>query len=290
MIMNQNIRNLFISGMLLVITLTAGAADTLKIHLTYKHKLDNVGQTTGYITINQQFYTPDGILFREINYDENTSQLSGYVFYFYRNGKLFTQEFFNQKDSLQYILKHEYDKAGNEIILTKLVPGIKDLTVAEKTVKTYGSNGKLVQQKKFFGKGVGAIIRYSYGKSGLLESEKQTYKPIAKANVKQESKDYSYSAENKISLIMVTGKGLSGKPYQYREEYSYIDKGLLSSVKQVNINNAQTSEKIYKYLNSGTMSYYEQHDAEGKLVVLLQYDYKKHYMERGTQVSYYENL
>jgi hypothetical protein len=290
MIMKPCKRNLIISGMLLLFTLTAGAADTLKIHLTYKHKLNNDGQTTGYTTIKQQFFTLDGILFREINYDEATSQISGYIFYFYRNGRLFTQEYYNQKDSLQYILKHEYDPAGNEVVLTKLVPGSKELTIAGKTIKTYVNDRKLLQQKERYGKRVGMKTLYQYGESGLLERERSTFKPVAKALVKKETRDYSYSLENKITQVMVTGKDLSDKPYQYREEYNYNEKGLLSSVKKVNISNARSSEKIYKYLKSGTISLYEEHDAEGRLTLLLQYDYKKHFMNRGTQMSYYENL
>jgi hypothetical protein len=290
MIMNQSIRNLLISGVLLVFTLTVGAADTLKINITYKHKLNNAGQTTGFTTINQQFYTPDGILFREISYDDSTSQISGYVFYFYHNGLLNTQEFYNQQDSLQYILKHEYDQAGNEIMLTKLVSGLKVFTVAEKTVNVYDNSRKLLQQSKYFGKHKGMITRYQYGESGLLERELIKFKPIAKSSVKQETKDYSYSSDNRVSQVMITGKDASDKPFQFREEYTFNNKGLLSSLKQTGISNARSGEKVYKYLNSGTISLYEEHDAEGKLTLLLQYDYKKHYMDSGTQVSYYENL
>jgi hypothetical protein len=290
MIMRQSIRNIILSGILLILAQTAGAADTLKIHLTYKHKLNDAGQTTGYITIKQQFYSPDGILFREIRYDENTLQIAGYVFYFYKNGRLFTQEFYNQKDSLQYILKHEYDQAGNEILLTKLVPVLKDLTVTEKTVKTYRNDRKLLQQKIFYGKRVGKITAYKYSGTGQLEKEMNTFKPAAKAALKQETKEYSYSPENRITQVIVTGKDLRGNPYQYREEYGYNNQGLLSSVKKINISNAQSGEINYKYLQTGTPSLYEEHDATGKLTLLLQYDYKKHYMDRGTQVSYYENL
>jgi hypothetical protein len=290
MIMNQSMKNLFISALLLALTLTAGAADTLKIHLTYKHKLDTSGHITGYTTINQKFYSPGGILFREINYDEKTSQLSGYIFYFYRNDKLFTQESYNQKDSLQTILKHEYDQAGNEILLTKLVPGFKNLIAVEKTVRTFDKDRKLLLEKKFFGGHLGLITQYQYSKSGALIREKNTCKAIAKAPYKKETRDYSYSSENRISEVLVTGTDLSGKPYKYSENYNYNEKGLLSSVKKVNISNSISGEKVYKYLPSGAVSIYEEHDAKGKLLLFLQYDYKKHYMEQGTQVSYYENL
>jgi hypothetical protein len=35
---------------------------------------------------------------------------------------------------------------------------------------------------------------------------------------------------------------------------------------------------------------YEEYDGEGKITLLLEYDYKKHYMETGSQVSRYESF
>ncbi len=35
------------------------------------------------------------------------------------------------------------------------------------------------------------------------------------------------------------------------------------------------------------ISLYEESNTAGKYSLILQYDYKKHYMDRGTQVSYF---
>jgi hypothetical protein len=42
---------------MLMILSSVSAADTLKIHLTYKHRLDKEGHTQGYVTVSQKFYT-----------------------------------------------------------------------------------------------------------------------------------------------------------------------------------------------------------------------------------------
>lgn len=282
-------KNLLIPALLFLTSIIAGAADTLKIDITFKHKLDSTGHSTGYITINQKFHSYDGILFREISYDDNTSQLSGYTFYFYSNGRLFTEESYDVHNNLLQILKHEYDATGNEVALSKMIPGSNGLSLAEKTVKSYNGARKVVQQKKYSGKQIGALTRYKYDESGLLISEKTTFKPVAKAPFKLETREYSYGTENRISQIMVSQKDMSGKITQYREEYSYDDNGLVSSIKKFNNVSTPAGEKKYKYLKSGTISYYEEYNAGGKLMLLLQYDYKKHFMDKGTQVSYYEN-
>src|SRR4030043_1105512 len=94
------------------------AADTIKIHLTYLHQIPDGLHTQGYITINQKFFTPDDTLFREINYDRKTKQISNYIFYFYRDNRLFTEECYNAHDSLLFIRHFEYDVAGNVLAVS----------------------------------------------------------------------------------------------------------------------------------------------------------------------------
>jgi hypothetical protein len=288
----RNIAKILLFTSLLVLSGSmAVAADTLRIHLTYKHNLNNAGQTSGYLTIKQQFYTPGNIFFREINYNEKTGQILNYTFLFYRDGKLFTQECHNAQDSILYILKHEYDKNGNESLLIKLLPDAAGkIRVSERSVKTYNSSHQVIKCRKYFGSQTGEITSYSYDGSGNLIQEKTLFKPIAKTGIRRETKDYSHSGGNKISQIIVSGKDLAGKSFQYREEYSYDANGLVSSIKKLNMDGSLNGEKVFKYLNSGAPSIYEEHDPSGRKTLLLQYDYKKHYMEMGTQVSYYENL
>ncbi|HJZ40719.1 MAG TPA: hypothetical protein VJ203_10170 [Bacteroidales bacterium] len=266
------------------------AADTLKIHLTYKHKLNPSGQTTGYVTVNQKFYTPDNIYFREINYDEKTGQISDYTFYFYKNGRLFTGECYDGQDSLKHILKHEYDQNGNEILLTRLVLASGKLVPAERTVSRFDAGNRIILLKKYTGKKLTRSSKYSYNESELMIRDVTKYKGSAAEKIKGETLDYSYNADGKISQVTINGRDASNKVFSKLEEYSYNEKNLLAGIKCFNGESVPAGEKIFKYLNSGAQSLYQENDANGNIFLLLQYDYKKHYMERGTQVSSYENL
>jgi hypothetical protein len=159
---------------------------------------------------------------------------------------------------------------------------------AEKTVQVYNNNRKVIQQKKYYGRQLGSLTKYQYTPSGFLSQEISKFKPSAKSSSKQENKSYSYSPGKMLSQIVVTGKDFTNKPYQYREEYGYDDKGWLSAVKTLDASNVLTGTKVYKYFTGGAINIYEEYNAEGSLAVLLEYDYKKHYMEPGTQVSRYE--
>jgi hypothetical protein len=289
-LMKKMLRYSITVSLLLVLFMNCSAADTIRINLISKHRLNEKGQTTGARTISQQFYNPDGIFFREVNYDENTSQIKNYVFRFYKDERLSTEECYNANDTLLYILRHTYSPAGDEILTEKMVPSVNHtLALAEKTIKTFDKYHRLISLKKYYGKKTGAISQFIYNADGLLISEKNTFKQSAKADVKQEIKQYSYNDDRKIRQVLISGKDNSGKAIASRKDYLY-ENGLLSSVKEFTGDNAPVGEKKYKYLHSGALSIYEEHDSTGHLTLLLQYEYKKHYMEIGTQKSYYESL
>jgi hypothetical protein len=277
----------FMAICLLMYVSSAFAADTLKIHLTYKHRLDKEGRTQGYVTISQKFYTPEMQLFREIKYNEQSGQIADYTFYFYTDGRLFTEECYSLKDSLMYILKHSYDAAGRENEVVRLEPRSGGLEATAKTVSTYDKAGKLHQQKIYFGKKAGSIYTCIYNKDGNLQSENRKYKTISNQNLKAENRSYSYGADKKLDKVLITGQDLSGKSFQRSEVYAYDEKGNLSSVSITGSDLPDGLVKTYKYLGSGMISLYEESNSAGKYSLILQYDYKKHYMDKGTQVSYF---
>jgi hypothetical protein len=266
---------------------SALAADTLKIHLTYKHRLDNGGRTQGRVTISQKFYTPEQQLFREIKYDEKSGQLTDYTFYFYKDGRLFTEECYNQKDSLIYILKHGYDASGRENETDRLEPVSGGLVATGKTVRTYDKSGKLHQEKIYFGKKAGSVTSYVYFKDGNLQLEKRKFQPVSKQNLKSETRSYSYTAGGKLDKVTITGQDLGGKSFQRSEAYSYDEKGYLASVSITGNDLPDGLVKTYKYMGAGIINLYEESNSAGKYTLILEYDYKKHYMDRGSQVSYF---
>jgi hypothetical protein len=272
---------------LLIFVSSAFAADTLKINLIYKHRLDNEGRTKGYITISQKFFTPEQQLFREIKYNEQSAQIEDYTFYFYTNGKLFTEECYSAKDSLMYILKHGYDAAGRENLVVRLEPQSGGMAATGKTVTTYDKAGKVHQQKIYFGKKAGSTTSYVYNKDGNLQAETRKFKPVSKQTLKSEKRVYSYSSGNKLDKVLVSGQDLTGKSFQRTETYFYDVKGNISSVSVTGSDLPDGLVKTYKYLDSGFISLYEESNTAGKYSLILQYDYKKHYMDRGTQVSYF---
>ena len=262
-------------------------ADTLKIHLTYKFKLDDAGKPQGYNTINQKFYTPDQILFREISYDEKTGQIASYVFYFYAGNKLSTEECYNQKDSLLYILKHEYDAAGRESQELRFEPVSGIMQVIRITVKSYDQNGEIIAKKEYDGKKLGASVQYDYEMPGLLAREIRKYKPVSKQPLKSKTLSYIYNPDKSLKQVLISGKDISNKSFQGTEDYTYNDKGQLSSIRFSGPDYPAGLVKTYKYLDSGALSFCQESDAAGKISKILQFDYKKHFMEKGVQVSYF---
>jgi hypothetical protein len=134
---------------------------------------------------------------------------------------------------------------------------------------------------------VAVLIKFSYNKPGLLIREIKTYKPLANRNVKNETREFSYNSVGSISQVLIKGRDSSNKAYQLREEYTYNEKKLLAAVNSYSDQNSPKTERSWKYLDSGVLSIYQESAENGKLVLLLQYDYKKHFMDQGTQISYF---
>jgi hypothetical protein len=266
---------------------SAFAADTIKIHLTYKHNLDKGGHSLGYLTICQKFYTPELQLFREINYDDKSGKMANYTYYFYNNGKLFTEECYNHNDSMIYILKHGYDTKGREKEVARMEPAGGKMGVSGKTVYSYDKAGKLHQKKAYFGKKVGSITTYVYDTDGNLQSENTKCKPVSKLNLKEETRSYSYNSEKKLEKVAVKSLDLTGKSNQRSEAYSYDKNGNVSTVSITGDDMPDGLVKSYEYLDSGVISLYQESNSAGICNLMLQYDYKKHFMEPGTRVSYF---
>lgn len=279
-----------LAGLLLTLSVASGAADTLKIDLTYKHKLDSAGHTSGRTVVHQKLHTSDGRLFREISFNETTGQISGYVFYFYRNDRIFTKEYYDQKDSLLYILKYDYDEAGNNAVITRLNPGGSELITAEKTVKEFSTKKEPVREIVYYGKKTGATTRYLYSAAGLLQQETSKFKPLSKSLNRQLTRQYSYFPDGNVKLVLVSGVDDQGKSFGYSEEYLYDSSGRLSHVKTTGAGNESVGRREYSYITGTVINIYKEFNAKGILTMVLEYDYKKHYMEPGTQVSRYEDF
>lgn len=279
-----------LAGLLLMLSLTSGAADTLKIDLTYKHKLDSAGHTSGRTVVHEKLHTADGRLFREISFNETTGQISGYIFYFYRNDRLFTKEYYDQKDSLLYILKYDYDESGNNIVITRLIPGGSELIAAEKTVKEFSTIKEPVQEIVYYGKKAGATTRYLYSVAGLLQQETSKFKPLSKSHNRQLTRQYFYFPDSKVKQVQVSGVDDQGNPFGYSEEYLYDSSGRLSQVKTTGTGNELVGRREYSYITGTFITIYKEYNAKGIVTMVLEYDYKKHYMEPGTQVSRYEDF
>jgi hypothetical protein len=283
-------KSYILAALLLALNLVSGASDTLKIDLTYKYKLDSAGHTSGRTVVHQKLHTADGRLFREISFNEATSQITGYVFYFYRDDRLFTREFYDQQDSLSYILKNDYDAAGNNTVITKLIPGASGWITVEKTTKEFNNKRELVQEIVYYGKKAGATTQYLYSAAGLLLQESSRFKPFSRSVNKQVTRQYSYSPDNKIALIQVSGKDNQGNPFGYSEEYGYDNSGRLTQVKTIGSGNETKGRREYSYLVGNVVGLYKEYNAKGILSLVLEYEYKKHFMEPGTQVSRYEDF
>lgn len=264
------------------------AADTLLIRRTIKQILNSSGMPYNYKVIKQQFYNADGTLFREINYNDTDGQLTSYLFVFYRNGRIFTEEFYNSSDSLEYIIHHRYDKDGRAIVTTRFNASKgKTTVIADKKVNAYKNNVP-VQIKEFNGKRIQSVTRCIYDESLKLSRESISWKSGDHAGA-SETREYVYN-DGKLARINRVRTTKQGEIQNNSDIYTYNEFGHLTSIKTVTSSGSQLGELSYQYNRKGEVTQYEEFDAEGKRVLMLQYEYLKNFMEKGFQKSHYEDI
>lgn len=278
--------------LIVVVSLLAGhfealfGADTLKIHLTYKHKLNPLGQTTGYITVVQKFFTPEDTLFREVFYNEATAQIDRYVFYFYNAGRLSTAEEYNSNDKLIRIRQYNHNGNSHLESIVEWTPHNDQMRITGKTTFGLNEEGNILHEKTSVEGKTVLTIKRKYNQNGQVVAEKVVRKPGAPSGNRKEFKSFAYG--NGVLLeLNTTGRDLSNKPFAFKDTYFYNDNRQLVSVKRFS-SGILLSEDIYKYLRSGALSQHQQNNTDGLPVKLLQYEYKKHFMEKGTQVSFFQ--
>ncbi len=262
-------------------------ADSVKIHITTKHHIVEGKFTRGMHVANQKFYTNEGQLFREINYDDSTYQIKSYTFYFYQNGRIFTEETFNNNDSLMSIIKYDYDPAGNLMRKTIYTPGTGKLRISERydykyngqnsltSVTTYSENKKITQTK------------LKYDPNGRLIKEQTVRKPLPTQDITGEIKNYTYNDKGLASEIEIRRRFKNGNEVQLKELRRYDDLNQIVEVKTTDNNGNQIAVKVYQYLMPGFLNTYEERDKENNITYQAHYDYKIHFMEIGTQQSVY---
>jgi hypothetical protein len=260
-------------------------ADTVKIHITTKHHIVDGKYTRGMHISNQKFFTNEGQLFREINYDDSTYQIKSYTFYFYKNGKLFTEETFNNNDSLVNVIKYNYDPSGNMIQKAVFIPGKDKPVINEIHDFKYNNHNALSSVTVYLKNKKIAQTKYKYDSTGKLIKEQTVKKTLLPDDYSNESKIYIYNDKGLDTEIEIRRRFQNGMEVRLKELRKYDDLNQILEVKTIDANGNQISLKIYQYLMPGFLNTYEERDNNNDITYQAHFDYKIHLMEMGIQQS-----
>lgn len=262
--------------------------DTVLIRLTNLYNTDEGKPSKRKVTIQQQFMTPDERIFREVNLNEETTQIDNYIFFFYKDSLLISKEKYNAGDTLINATRYEYDNKGEtvNIIIYKLKNDF--LEVSEKTSIAYNDAGDLLTEKCYKDGKLSSIIRFSYDNQGhRIREVHKSRKPYAEG-IKSEVKEFRYNDKGKKESMTCSQINAQNELYTYKETYSYDTTGLFITVETTDKENRLLKIHTYKYLPGNYISVEEETNQNGKITRSLRYDYKKHFMETGTQTSIFE--
>jgi hypothetical protein len=236
---------------------------------------------------NQKTFTMDGRLIREITFDDSTKNTQSYIFYFYKDSKLITEEFYDKNDSLQYIILHKYDPKGRETETDRLEWIKGKMKTSSKTVFVYDKAGiKIAMKESGSRKKPFRVTTYIYSSGNLVREQCESMKPSD--NKTERITEYEYGQDGKVTLIKTLEKNAVDTVITRTEKYIYNQKGQLKTKEVKDPQGKMVLSKNYEYYGDGSIRNYFEKDNAGNMLVYNSFLNKNHKINLGTQKSYFD--
>jgi hypothetical protein len=236
---------------------------------------------------NQKTFTLDGRLIREINFDDSTRHIHDYIFYFYKGGKLFTEENYDRNDSLRFIIRHSYNSNGQDEETNKLEWIKGKMKTTGRTVYVYDNNGLTIAMKESgIRKKPFRVTNFIYASGNLVQEQSRTLK--SSDNAAERILKYAYGIDGRMNLKMTLEKNISDTSVIQTENYLYNTKGQLKTIEVKDPQGKLVVSKNYEYYADGSIRNYYEKDEAGKLLLYHTYIIKRHVINLGMQKSYFD--
>jgi len=261
--------------------------DSIKYQRTRVFTIIDGKRTEDAFVKNQKTFTMDGRLIREITFDDSTKNTLSYIFYFYQDGKLHTEEFYDKNDSLQSIILHKYspNDRENETVRLEWIKG--KMKTSGRTVFVYDKAGiKIALKESGSRKKPFRVTTYLYSSGNLVREQCKEMKPSD--NKAELIKEYEYGQDGKLNLIRTTEKNGVDTLFTQTENFIYNQKGQLKTQEVKDPKGKVILSKNYDYYGDGSIRNYYEKDGEGKTLLYNSYLMKNYKINLGTQKSYFD--
>ncbi len=263
--------------------------DSVKVIYEYKQEIVNGKHTPKYWVICQTVKDMNDNVLRQYFFDDSLHQLSSYIWYFYKDSRLYTKECYSSSDSLKCLNKYTYDNFGNKTEDAIFKNSGNSIVEYQKNIYNY-SDGKKLSCKQFNNDNkVNVSARYYYNLQGKPIKESYKYKSRSGSDLKSEIKTISYN-NDLLNQQINQKKYRDGHSEEILTNYMYNDSGQLVKKVVTGNDNKPLKHMEYKYYPHGSLNIYREYDGSGKLVKLLSYKYEIHTITPGTFKSYLDKI
>jgi hypothetical protein len=261
-------------------------SDTLNITTTLSREITNGKPTTKNITVQQQIIDRDGIPIREVFFDEKTLQISKYIVYFAKEGKIISEEHFSSKDSLLFANKFSYNSKGFREACEVYVTNGKGLILKKKMVYIYRDT-TLTQIKELTAKNkTEKQTKLSYNNQQKLTSTVSTYNKPYIQGIKEEKVLQVYDENGLIKERLSVCTKTNSISDTLHTIFIYNEGRL---VEESIFTGSELSGKIsYGYTPDGRLSFFSETDKNGDQLKLHSYMYQTRYMNKGANKSVFD--
>jgi hypothetical protein len=277
----------FILALPVVTGIALAQTDSIRYQNMSVFEIRDGKKTASYFIKNQKTFTMDDLLIREIDFDDSTKHIQHYIFYFYRDGKLFTEEKHKANDSIQSIIRHKYFSNGLEKERAILERNKGKMKVTVKSTYTYDKAGQMIVMKENGPvKKSSCTTTYSYASGHLVKEESIAKNPAD--NIISRTTEYQYDQDGKLTIKSVSNRDKNGNGTTYTETYAYNDKGRVKKTEVRNAENMISVVKNYEYYANGNIRNYYEQDVNGATLLFHTFIIKNYKINLGNQKSYFD--
>jgi hypothetical protein len=281
-------RHLLFSAILLLFSgFTHAQQNSIKYQNMEVFKIVDGNKTNISFVKNQKTFTMDGRLIREINFEDSTAHILNYTFYFYKDGKLFTEEVHDKNDSILFIIRHTYTLKGMEEETDRLEWSKGKMKISGRTVFIYDKAGyKNAMKESGSRKKPFRVTSYAYSSEKLIREQTKARKPSD--NVIERITDYDYGKDGKLMLKKIMEKNVEDTVITQTENYLYNTNGQLKTIEVKDQQGKIVLSKNYDYSADGSLLNYYEKDGAEKVLLYYTYVINYHIINLGTQKSFFD--
>ena len=181
------------------------------------------GKPTGNKRVSEEnFYTLNNQLIRQIVFNDSLPQIDKFIFLYYSNNNLISKETHNKKDSVEEVIRYKYS-VKNNLTEENIYRRQASVLAPFETIR-YKYSDSLVTEKTLFDNKMKMLEKTSYTRNKDFDTETSIFKKASKPNELKNKSVSTYYNKGKKEKSLISSEYINGIKESQTLVYNYDKK------------------------------------------------------------------